>query len=90
LGTFLSLIGQTAASLLARAAAKQSFINLELHGIDFIDAQGDGLGYLRNLQPELRISLVRRRATLKRVVSTLLSSGMEPVTLANAADRILI
>jgi len=90
LGTFIALIGKTPAALLARNAAKLPFVNLELHGIDFVDADGDGLGYLKEYQPELRIPLVRRRAILIRFASILLGAGMEPTTLANAADRMLI
>ena len=42
IGTSIAMMGTYPAKLLAKQAAKLSFVNLELHGIDFIDADGDG------------------------------------------------
>ncbi len=90
LGTTLALMGKLPASLLARAAAGLPFVNLELHGIDFIDADGDGIGYLTEHQPELNVSYINRRAIFERVVAVLLNAGMESVTLLEAATRLFI
>ena len=90
LGTALSLMGRMAASSIARFASKLSFVNIELHGIDFADAGGDGIGYMKEYQIELRTPLTRRRQTLERVVSILLDSGLEPVTLLSAAERSIV
>jgi hypothetical protein len=90
IGTSLAMMGKFPAVLLARVAAKLSFVNLELHGIDFADADGDGIGHLKEVQPDLRIPLTKRRETLAKVIKTLLDGGMEPVTLQNAASRLFI
>jgi hypothetical protein len=90
IGTSLAMMGKIPAVLLARVAAKLSFVNLELHGIDFADADGDGIGHLKEVQPDLRIPLTKRRETLAKVIKTLLDAGMEPVTLRNAAKRLFI
>jgi hypothetical protein len=90
IGTSLAMMGRIPAVLLARLAAKMSFVNLELHGIDFADADGDGIGHLKEVQPDLRIPLTKRRETLAKVIKTLLDKGMEPVTLQNAANRLFI
>jgi peptidoglycan/xylan/chitin deacetylase (PgdA/CDA1 family) len=90
IGTSLSMMGNIPATLLARAAAKLSFVNLELHGIDFADADGDGIGHLKEVQPDLRIPLTKRRNTLTKVIKTLVDAGMEAVTLQDASRRLLI
>ncbi len=90
IGTSLALMGALPAFVLARAAARLSFVNLELHGIDFADADGDGLGHLKKHQPDLRIPLVKRKKTFTRAIKTLLDAGLEPVTLTNAAERIFV
>jgi hypothetical protein len=81
-------MGTFPSSMVARSAAKLPFVNLELHGIDFADIEGDGLSYLGDYQPDLRIPLVKRRETLKVAIDTLVDSGLEPVTLAKAASRV--
>ncbi|MCP4599681.1 MAG: polysaccharide deacetylase family protein [Proteobacteria bacterium] len=90
IGTSLALMGALPASLLARAAARLPFVNLELHGIDFADADGDGLGHLKKYQHDLRIPLVKRKKTLSRVVKTLLDAGFDPITMTDAAERVFI
>ncbi len=90
IGTAISVMGKLPAALFARKAAALPFVNLELHGIDFIDADGDGVAYLKEHQPDLRVSLPKRRAALERAVRTLLDRGLEPVTLADAAGRVLV
>ncbi len=89
IGTTLTLMGKAAATLLARRARKLSFVNLELHGMDFIDMDGDGVSFLRGSQPDLRVPLNYRRETLRSVIRTLLDAHLEPVTLAEAASRVL-
>ncbi len=90
IGTSIVMMGNMPAKLLARAAARMPFVNLELHGIDFVDADGDGLGHLKRVQPDLRIPLTKRKRTLSLVVKALTDAGLEPVTLADAAKRIFI
>jgi hypothetical protein len=90
IGTSLAVMGALPASMMARAAAGLQFVNLELHGIDFADADGDALGALKQYQPDLRIPLVQRRRTLRRVVRVLVDAGLEPVTLAEASSRVFV
>jgi peptidoglycan/xylan/chitin deacetylase (PgdA/CDA1 family) len=90
IGTTIAMMGGPPVKLLAKQAAKLPFVNLELHGIDFIDADGDGVGYLKPHQPDVRIPLTKRRRALECAVKTLLDGGLEPVTLRQAATRIFI
>lgn len=90
IGTSIGMMGPLPAKLFAKQAAKLPFVNLELHGIDFIDADGDAIGYLKAHQPDLKIPLVKRRRALHRAIRTLLDAGLEPVTLREAVSRILI
>jgi hypothetical protein len=48
------------------------FFNLELHGIDFADAEKDGIpGELVDRQPDLRIPIDDKLATLDRLLDTI-------------------
>lgn len=89
-GTFLGMMGGFSASLLAKKSLGISFVNLEFHGIDFVDADGDDIGYIKKYQRDMRISLTKRIKIYRRVVETLLEGGLEPVTLVDAAGRIFI
>jgi hypothetical protein len=54
---------------LIAAMARRSFWNLELHGIDFADAERDGIpGELVERQPDLRIPIDDKLARLDRVL----------------------
>ncbi len=90
IGTSLAMMGAVPATFLARAAAKLPFVNLELHGIDFADGEGDGIAHLKEVQPDLRIPFTKRKEILTKVIKTLLDKGMEAVTLLDAARRLLI
>ena len=90
IGTSLALMGAIPASILAKLAARLPVVNLELHGIDFMDADGDGISYIKKYQPEMRISYVKRHKTFERVIKTLLDDGLEPVTLKSAAQRLFV
>jgi hypothetical protein len=90
IGTSIAVMGKLPAKLFALKASALPFVNLELHGMDFIDADGDGLGYLKAHQTDLRLPLLKRRAALEVAIKTLLDKGLEPVTLADAAKRVLV
>ena len=66
------------------------FVNLELHGTDFLHAMGDWLGYLARHQPDLKISLKKKIATLHKVVKVMLDSGSQAMTLIEAAGKVFI
>ncbi len=70
LGTSLTALGPSGAKLLTRGVIGESLINLELHGIDALDA-GDGLADLALVQPDLRIGWQRKLETLGGVVRQL-------------------
>jgi peptidoglycan/xylan/chitin deacetylase (PgdA/CDA1 family) len=90
IGTALSMMGTIPATILSRTAARLPVVNLEFHGIDFADADGDGIGHLKQVQPDLNIPLCKRIKTFRKVVRTLLDRGLEPVTLEQLAKRIFI
>ena len=90
IGTALTLLGRVGAAVLARSAARMRFVNLELHGIDFVDAEGDGVAYLIEHQPDLKVPLTRKLAILERVVRILLDGGTVPMTLAEASTRVFV
>ena len=51
------------------AMAKKKFFNLELHGIDFADAEKDGIpGELVERQPDLRVPIDHKLERLDRVL----------------------
>jgi hypothetical protein len=84
IGTTLSLAGPLGARLLASACAGEPFVNLELHGIDFLDAK-DGLSDLSRHQPELRIPLARRIDALGAALDVLALAGYSFVLLEEVA-----
>jgi peptidoglycan-N-acetylglucosamine deacetylase len=87
IGTALTLAGPLAATALTRMCASESFVNLELHGIDLLDAS-DGLDALAMVQPDVRVPLGRKLATLDAVVRTLRKHGFTFQTLAEAAVEV--
>jgi hypothetical protein len=90
IGTSIAMAGPRGAGLLASRAVGLAFVNLELHGVDFADADGDGLDGLKAHQPDLRIPLVKRLAALERAVKTLLDAGAQNMTLYEAAERLFV
>ena len=51
---------------------RRPFFNLELHAIDLIDADGDGIpGELVARQPDLRRSLAEKRAAIEATLERL-------------------
>ena len=62
--------------------------NLELHGIDLADAALDGYSpALIARQPDLRVSLARKRAALDATLSQARAAGATFTTLAEAAEH---
>ena len=86
-GTSVTLWGPRFARVLARACAGEPVVNLELHGIDVLDA-ADGLEVLRPHQVDVRVPHTRKIEALRAAVETLRSAGHEFVTLGEAARRV--
>jgi len=84
IGTSLTLLGPSGARLLTLGLLGQPFVNLELHGIDFLEAD-DVPKALRTVQPDLRVPLERKLSALGAVVQTLRSNGYEFRRLDEAA-----
>jgi peptidoglycan-N-acetylglucosamine deacetylase len=86
IGTTITVAGPRGARLLARACAGEPLVNLELHGIDVLDAE-DGLEALRPHQHDVRIPRDRKVAALRAVVDELRAAGHTFVTLSEAARQ---
>lgn len=88
IGTSITMGGPRFARVLARSVLGEPLVNLELHGIDVLDA-ADGLEALRPHQPDVRVPKERKLAALSAVFEELGGAGYEFVTLRQAADDIL-
>jgi peptidoglycan/xylan/chitin deacetylase (PgdA/CDA1 family) len=84
IGTTLASWGPQAAWLLARTCVGVPLVNIELHGIDVLDAT-DGLEALRPHQLDVRVPLARKLASLKAAFGVLRKAGYTFVTLREAA-----
>jgi hypothetical protein len=68
--------------------ARRQFFNLELHGIDFADAEQDGIpGELVERQPDLRLPIGEKLARLTAVIAEVKRSW-DVVTLGDVATRV--
>lgn len=86
IGTALTLAGPSLARALTAGVVGEKLVNLELHGLDFLDVN-DGLHELHGHQPDLRVRVSRKLETLDVVVQTLKRAGYGFVTLEAAAER---
>ena len=84
IGTSLTLLGASGARLLTRSLVGVPFVNLELHGIDFLEGC-DVPPPLLAAQPDLRVPLSRKLNTLTAVLQTLRFHGYAAVRLDQAA-----
>lgn len=85
IGTSLLIAPAPIARAMVRAMARRAFFNFELHGIDFADAERDGIpGELVARQPDLRIPIAHKLARLARLLDQL-AAGWRIATLAEVA-----
>jgi len=84
IGTSLSLLGPSAARLLTRTLIGAPFLNLELHGIDFLEAR-DVAEPLWSVQPDLRVPVTRKLETFAAVLDLLRKQGYAALRLDEAA-----
>src|SRR5687768_3052087 len=88
IGTSLVLAGPDGARLLTRTLLREPFVNLELHGFDFLGLE-DGLGALAAHQPDAKLSLDRKLASLGAAVELLARHDFSFVRLDAAASALL-
>lgn len=86
IGTTITVGGPSRARWLARSCVGEPLVNLELHGIDVLDAN-DGLEALRPHQMDVRVPLQTKLASLEAVIDVFKSEGYAFVTLAEAATQ---
>lgn len=83
IGTSLLLAPQPLRRAIVRAMRRRRFWNLELHGIDFADAEHDGIpGELVDRQPDLRVSIGDKLSRLESLLDQLAADW----TFATLAD----
>jgi peptidoglycan/xylan/chitin deacetylase (PgdA/CDA1 family) len=87
IGTTVTLFGPRVARALATMCIGEPLVNLELHGIDVLDAD-DGLQALRPHQPDVRVPLGRKIESLRAAIETLRGAGYGFVTLGEVAERV--
>ena len=88
IGTTLSLAGRSRSAMMARIAARGSWVGLEFHAIDLMDDRADGLDSLTGHQPDVRVGVDEKMATFRQVLAILLDSGLTSVTHASAVHRL--
>ena len=87
IGTTLSLAGCRAARWLTHTVIGSPLVNLELHGIDLLDAS-DGLQALTSHQPDVRVPLEHKLTILTNVVRMLRQAGYAFVRIDEAAHTV--
>lgn len=88
IGTSLVLAPPLLRECLLRAIAREPLFNFELHGIDFIDAEEDGIpGELVDRQPDLRLPVKEKLARLDAIMNQL-ARGFDFTTLAEVAEAV--
>jgi hypothetical protein len=87
IGTSVTLAGPSRARLLAKMCVGEPLVNLELHGIDVLDAE-DGLEALRPHQPDVRVGHRRKLDAILAVVDELRDAGYTFVTMRAAAAEL--
>lgn len=84
IGTSVTLAGPSKARLLAKMCIGEPLVNLELHGIDVLDA-ADGLEALRPHQPDVRVDAKTKIDAVLAVTEELRRAGYTFVTMREAA-----
>jgi hypothetical protein len=87
IGTSVTLAGPSRARLLAKMCIGEPLVNLELHGIDVLDA-ADGLEALRPHQHDVRIAHARKLDAILAVVEELRAAGYTFVTMREASEAL--
>jgi peptidoglycan/xylan/chitin deacetylase (PgdA/CDA1 family) len=88
-GTSITMGGAAMAQQLARMCAGEPLVNLELHGIDVLDAR-DGLDALRPHQRDVAVPVARKEDALRAAIEELRTNGYSFVTLREAATQLKV
>jgi hypothetical protein len=86
IGTFLTQWGPRVARALARRVRGEPLVNLELHGIDVLDAF-DGLQALRPHQRDVRVPWAQKVESLAAVLAELKAADYAFMTMTEAAAQ---
>jgi hypothetical protein len=84
IGTSVTLAGPVGARLLAKMCVGEPLVNLELHGVDVLDAD-DGLEALRPHQPDVRVPKERKIEAILAAIDELKRAGYTFVSMRDAA-----
>jgi hypothetical protein len=84
IGTSVTLAGPSRARMLAKMCVGEPLVNLELHGIDVLDAS-DGLEELRPHQVDVRVAAQRKIDAILAACEVLRDAGYTFVTMREAA-----
>jgi peptidoglycan/xylan/chitin deacetylase (PgdA/CDA1 family) len=84
IGTSVTLAGPTRARWLAKMCVGEPLVNLELHGIDVLDAS-DGLEALRPHQVDVRVPHAHKTEAILAAIEALRREGYTFVTMKEAA-----
>jgi peptidoglycan/xylan/chitin deacetylase (PgdA/CDA1 family) len=87
IGTSVTMAGSSRARMLARMCVGDPLVNLELHGIDVLDAE-DGLEALRPHQIDVRVAHTRKLDAILAVIDLLKEEGYSFVTMRDAAAEL--
>jgi len=88
IGTSLLVAPDWARRRVLRAMQRRDFFNFELHGIDFADAEQDGIpGELVDRQPDLRIPIADKLDRLSKILDAI-AEHWQIVTLAEVASEV--
>ncbi len=85
IGTMLTLAGPSKARWLTKLVVGDPLICLELHGIDLLDIY-DGLGALAGHQPDVKLSVAHKTASLDAAIGMLKGAGYRFVTVRELAE----
>jgi peptidoglycan/xylan/chitin deacetylase (PgdA/CDA1 family) len=89
IGTALTAMGpQASAAVVSAARLAHPHLTLEFHAVDLLGLADDDLDPALSIQPDLRVSVARKRSTFEAALKAA-ARGARSVTLANlAAERV--
>jgi peptidoglycan/xylan/chitin deacetylase (PgdA/CDA1 family) len=87
IGTTITLFSDRALGLLMHFLKHRSFLSIELHAIDMMDADMDGFRSLAPFQPDAAVPLATKSRRIGKALRRIVHDfGFEPMTLRRAAE----